>query len=216
MAYVQSVKDGQLVDTTASATSDSTAKTKGGNTLGQQDFLELLVAEMQYQDPLEPQSNTDYIAQLATFTQVQDIEEMQSVVENMRGSNLIGKYVILNVTSKATGNTNVVAGYVDYVTYENGNTYLSVNNGLYSLDDLDTVTTKDYQEMAVLVTEFSQMIADLPDAENVTLVNEEAIKEARTLYDSMTKDQKGYVDPADVKKLEAAEERIKEIKGSTD
>ena len=81
---------------------------------------------------------------------------------------------------------------------------------------LDTVTTKDYQEMAVLVTEFSQMIADLPDAENVTLVNEEAIKEARTLYDSMTKDQKGYVDPADVKKLEAAEERIKEIKGSTD
>lgn len=216
MAYVQSVKDGQLVDTTASATSDSTAKTKGGNTLGQQDFLELLVAEMQYQDPLEPQSNTDYIAQLATFTQVQDIEEMQSVVENMRGSNLIGKYVILNVTSKATGNTNVVAGYVDYVTYENGNTYLSVNNGLYSLDDLDTVTTKDYQEMAVLVTEFSQMIADLPDAENVTLVNEEAIKEARTLYDSMTKDQKGYVDPSDVKKLEAAEERIKEIKGSTD
>ena len=76
MAYVQAVKDGQLVDTTASATSESTSKAKNGNTLGQQDFLELLVAEMQYQDPLEPQSNTDYIAQLATFTQVQDIEEM--------------------------------------------------------------------------------------------------------------------------------------------
>ena len=110
MAYVQAVKDGQLVDTTASATSESTSKTKNGNTLGQQDFLELLVAEMQYQDPLEPQSNTDYIAQLATFTQVQDIEEMQGTVENMQGNNLIGKYVLLNVTSKATGNTNVIAG----------------------------------------------------------------------------------------------------------
>ena len=103
MAYVQAVKDGQLVDTTASATSESTSKRpKNGNTLGQQDFLELLVAEMQYQDPLEPQSNTDYIAQPATFTQVQDIEEMQGTVENMQGNNLIGKYVLLNVTSKAT------------------------------------------------------------------------------------------------------------------
>ena len=45
MAYVQSVKDGQLVDTSASATSESTSKTKNGNTLGQQDFLELLVAK---------------------------------------------------------------------------------------------------------------------------------------------------------------------------
>ena len=213
MAYVQSVKDGQLVDTSASATSESTSKTKNGNTLGQQDFLELLVAEMQYQDPLEPQSNTGYIAQLATFTQVQDIEEMQGTVENMQGNNLIGKYVLLNVTSKATGNTNVIAGYVDYVTYENGKTYLSVNGGLYSLDDLDTVTTKEYQEAVVVVSQFSQMVNALPETEDLALTDEEAIKEARTLYDSMTTTQKGYVNSDDVKKLEAAEARIKEIKG---
>ena len=206
MAYVQAVKDGQLVDTTASATSESTSKAKNGNTLGQQDFLELLVAEMQYQDPLEPQSNTDYIAQLATFTQVQDIEEMQGTVENMQG------YVLLNVTSKATGNTNVIAGYVDYVTYENGKTYLSVNGGLYSLDDLDTVTTKEYQEAVVVVSQFSQMISALPETEDLALTDEEAVKEARTLYDGMTTTQKGYVSSEDVKKLEAAEARIKEIK----
>ena len=198
MAYVQAVKDGQLVDTTASATSESTSKTKNGNTLGQQDFLELLVAEMQYQDPLEPQSNTDYIAQLATFTQVQDIEEMQGTVENMQGNNLIGKYVLLNVTSKAT--------------YENGKTYLSVNGGLYSLDDLDTVTTKEYQEAVVVVSKFSQMISALPETEDLALTDEEAVKEARTLYDGMTTTQKGYVSSEDVKKLEAAEARIKEIK----
>lgn len=216
MAYVQTVQNGELVDTSASGLSDSTTKTSNGNTLGQQDFLELLVAEMQYQDPLEPQSNTDYIAQLATFTQVQDIEEMQGTVENMQGNNLIGKYVILNVTSKATGNTTTVAGYVDYVTYENGKTYLSVNDGLYSLDDLATVTTKDYQEMAVIVTEFSLMVADLPDPENVMLVNEEAIKEARTLYDSMTTEQKKHVNPDDLQKLVDAEKSIAELKGSTE
>ncbi len=215
MAYVQTVKDGQLVDTTASATSESTTTSKkNGNTLGQQDFLELLVAEMQYQDPLEPQSNTDYIAQLATFTQVQDIEEMQGTVENMQGNNLIGKYVLLNVTSKATGNTNIVAGYVDYVTYENGKTYLSVNGGLYSLDDLDTVTTKEYQEAVVVVSQFSQMISELPETEDLALTDEAAVTEARKLYDSMTSTQKGYVSSDDVKKLEAAEARIKEIKNN--
>ena len=206
MALVQAVENGKIKESTTETT------TSAGNDLGYDEFLQLLCAEMQYQDPLEPQSNTDYIAQLATFTQVQDIEEMQGTVENMQGNNLIGKYVLLNVTSKATGNTNVIAGYVDYVTYENGKTYLSVNGGLYSLDDLDTVTTKEYQEAVVVVSQFSQMISALPETEDLALTDEEAVKEARTLYDGMTTTQKGYVSSEDVKKLEAAEARIKEIK----
>ena len=85
MALEMQIKDGKIVDTSAAESSVSQAKERNASTsLGQQDFLELLVAEMQYQDPLEPQSNTDYIAQLATFTQVQDIEEMQGIMQNMQ------------------------------------------------------------------------------------------------------------------------------------
>lgn len=220
MALEMQVKDGKIIDTSAAESSVSQAKERNASTsLGQQDFLELLVAEMQYQDPLEPQSNTDYIAQLATFTQVQDIEEMQGVVQNMQGNNLIGKYVILEVTSKATGATNYVSGIVDYVTYENGKTYLSVNDGLYSLDDLNTVTTEDYTEAVTMAQNFTDMMKLLPDVDNLLLSDETKLTQARTYYDSMTKDQQKYVSADAVTKLtdlEARMKKLKEIAGTTD
>ena len=214
MSLIAPYVDGKLQTSTTS--SESLKNSSNKSAVDSDTFLTLLVAEMQNQDPLEPTSNTEWVSQYATFTQVEQMGEMSDSMDMLRANNLVGKEVIMKVTSVSTGETSYVRGPVDYITIEEGKPLLNIGGSSYSLDDLDTVTTKDYQEMAVLVTEFSQMIADLPDAEKVTLVNEEAIKEARTLYDSMTKDQKGYVDPADVKKLEAAEERIKEIKGSTD
>lgn len=49
---------------------------KSNSSLDVNDFLQLLVAQMQYQDPLEPTDNTQYIAQMATFTQVEATTEM--------------------------------------------------------------------------------------------------------------------------------------------
>ena len=45
-----------------------------------ENFLSLLVAEMQNQDPLEPTSNSDYMAQMATFSQVEATTEMNEKV----------------------------------------------------------------------------------------------------------------------------------------
>ena len=70
---------------------------------------------MQYQDPLEPTSNTEYIAQLATFSQLESQLSVQSTIEASSANDLVGKYVIMKVTSSTTGETSYIAGTCDYV-----------------------------------------------------------------------------------------------------
>ncbi len=51
--------------------------------LGKDAFLTLLVAQMQHQDPLEPQSNEEFIAQLSQFSQVEQLMEINSGFESV-------------------------------------------------------------------------------------------------------------------------------------
>ena len=68
MSAIAQVKDGKIVETNSQ---DSLAKANGGmNGVDKDTFLQLLVAQMKYQDPLQPTSNTEYISQYATFSQV--------------------------------------------------------------------------------------------------------------------------------------------------
>ena len=102
-------------------------------------FLQLLVAQMRYQDPLEPTSNTEFISQYAQFSQVEQLQNMAGSMDLQRASSLVGQQVRVKTTN-SSGDTNYVEGKVDYVTYEGGKAYLSVNGDLYSIDDLDTVS----------------------------------------------------------------------------
>lgn len=159
-----SVENGK-VKTTKSKKSDES----NNGTMGYDQFLTLLCAEMQYQDPLEPTSNTEYVAQLATFSQLEAMLGMQDTQKNEMANNLVGKYVILKVSDETTGKTSYVDGKVDYVMYqEDGSQMLSVNNKLYSIDTLDTVADSDYYEAIGYAKTISNMLAQLPDIENIT------------------------------------------------
>ena len=136
------VEDGKLVNAYTKKKEET-----GGSNMGYDQFLTLLCAEMQYQDPLEPTSNTEYVAQLATFSQLEAMLGMQDTQKNEMANGLVGKYVILKPTDATTGKTTYVDGKVDYVMYqEDGSVMLSVNDKLYNLDTLDTVADSDYYE----------------------------------------------------------------------
>lgn len=144
MAIIAPVdSNGVISNTTNTKNSISSTKSSTANSLDKDAFLQLLVAEMQYQDPLEPSSNTDYIAQLATFSQVEEMQNMGDTLQQNHATELVGKQVIMK-TQTADGETGYIAGKVDYVVSEEGITYLGINGKEYDVKDLDTVIDSDY------------------------------------------------------------------------
>lgn len=209
MAITAPVKDGKLeYDYTDSSKKKTEAK---GSNLGYDEFLQLLCAEMQYQDPLEPTSNTDYVAQLATFSQLEATLSMENTEQSSMANSLVGKQVILKTTNSSTGATSYVDGRVDYVMYQNSKVYLSVNNSLYPLEELDTVADSDYYDALALAKTFTKMVAQLPEVEHVTAESKSMIESVRKIYDDMTDYQKQYVDASDLKTLTELEARLKEV-----
>lgn len=122
----------------------STGKSKNSSsktTLDVDQFLQLMVAEMQNQDPLEPTDNSSYMAQLATFTQVEATKEMNVNTLQSMASDLVGKQVIMTTTQNSDG---YIGGTVDYWETINGTVYLGIGGKLYDIGDLDTVMDKAY------------------------------------------------------------------------
>ena len=84
------------------------------NEMGRDQFLELMIAQLNNQNPLEPQGNGDFIAQLAQFSTVEGIESMGSSLDDMsanfksnqaiQASSLVGKHV--TVEGKTQTNLN--------------------------------------------------------------------------------------------------------------
>ena len=76
----------------------------GKNTVTQDDFLKLLIAQLQNQDPLNPMDNQEFAAQLATFNSLGQLIDMNEKLGNMQNSqgltnqfnaaSLIGKEVV--------------------------------------------------------------------------------------------------------------------------
>ncbi len=202
--YAQQIKDGQMVDTASSVVSQE-KNTKGNSKLDQMDFINLLVAEMQNQDPLEPSKNTDYVAQMATFSQVQSLDDMKTSMAGMSADNLVGKYVTLNVTD-SKGNVSEITGKVDYVTHENGKNFISVEDNLYNVDDLVSVMDETYSDANVMAATFDNLAGQLPNAFGLGEGDAVNVAKLRFLYDSMDAYTKQFLSKSSVEKLESLEE----------
>ncbi|MDE5779556.1 MAG: hypothetical protein K2I10_13815 [Lachnospiraceae bacterium] len=143
-ADTQTKKSKNAIDTSKVASATDTKK-NGNNSLDKDAFLKLLVTQMQYQDPLEPTSNTEYMSQMAQFSSVEQMQNLNTLFTNGQAMNLTGQYVILNVPD-AAGNISQVSGLVDYVTLKDGETYFHIGEEYYKSSYLDSVVSLDYLE----------------------------------------------------------------------
>lgn len=120
--------------TSTAAQSSSQSVKLPQQTLNQNDFLNLLVTQMQNQDPMNPMSDTDFIAQMAQFSTLQQSQQTYTSIANLQANSLIGRVVTVQADG---GNANT--GTVSQVVMVNGIPNLLVNGQAYTLSELQAV-----------------------------------------------------------------------------
>ncbi len=210
MALVAPVENGKIVET-ASQTSVKKSTKSSNNGMDKEAFLQLLVAQMKYQDPLEPTSNTEYISQYAQFSQVEQMQNMSSSMDLQRASSLVGKEVYIKTTT-SSGDTKLVQGRVDYVSYENNKAYLYINEQKYSIDDLDSIVDANYLDAYNKAYNFTVKLNKLPNVNGIDSTDGESIDELEKEYNKMSDYEKSFLSKDTVTRLNKYIERLKEIR----
>jgi flagellar basal-body rod modification protein FlgD len=122
------------INNTASAIAQqsSTTSESSSSDTDKDMFLQLLVTQLQYQDPLEPVDNTEFIAQTAQFSLLEEMQSMSEEFSQNKAFQMIGKYVTASVQNPITNSMESISGYVEGVSINDGETTLDM--GDYSID----------------------------------------------------------------------------------
>lgn len=114
-----------------------TESSSGSSELGKNEFMELMLAQLKHQNPLEPQDNGEFIAQLAQFSSLEEMQSLSSTVEDvvtqfrstqaLQASAMVGKSVLAPSNVGILGNDGSMTGTID-VPASTGGLRLSVMN----------------------------------------------------------------------------------------
>jgi flagellar basal-body rod modification protein FlgD len=109
------------------------------NSLGKDAFLQLLITQMKYQDPLNPMDDRDFLGQMAQFTALEQMQNLNATFAKSQAYAMIGKTVEAMYRHPVTGEFEEVYGFVDAVTSKNGEVYLLVNGKEIPLSSVNVV-----------------------------------------------------------------------------
>lgn len=184
------IKDGVVQETASQSSVQKAAE--GSNGMDKDAFLQLLVAQMKYQDPLQPTSNTEYISQYATFSQVEQMQNMAATMELTRASSMVGKLVTVESTNNV-GETKEVEGVVEYVSYENNKAYVAIEGTLYSADDVVAILDETYYTAFELAKAFEEALGKLPMLNELSLEHKDAVTGLQEGFNNMTAYQQSFI-----------------------
>lgn len=107
---------------------------KASQELGKDDFLKLLMTQMTHQDPTEPMDNSQFIAQMAQFSSLEQMynvsngfNKMASIMQSNEAAGSLGKMVELDVEGERI--TGIAEGFT-----RGENPQIQVNGNFYKMD----------------------------------------------------------------------------------
>lgn len=120
---------------------------KVGKELGKDAFLQLLVAQLKNQDPMKPMEDASFIAEMAQFSSLEQMQNLNKTLEAQAGfqnltnaSGMIGKYVSLVTNGE---DAQVITGKVDEVRSSGGKITVLVNGAEYDASMINKVSATE-------------------------------------------------------------------------
>lgn len=102
-------------------------KRSSGDELGKNDFLNLLVTQLKHQDPLKPMEDKEFIAQMAQFSSLEQIQNLVKSSEIQQATTMIGNMIKAEVYGE--DGAELVYGRVTSARLLNSETYLTLDSG---------------------------------------------------------------------------------------
>ena len=123
--------------------SPSAAQAPTTPSLTEQDFLNILITQLQFQDPLQPMDNEQFVAQLAQFSALEinsqestEINTLLSFASSNQGIDLIGKTVEVSSGQSGTSSPTTASGKVTAVDFSTGQPLLTVQTSSNTITDI--------------------------------------------------------------------------------
>ncbi|HOV99665.1 MAG: flagellar hook capping protein [Bacteroidetes bacterium] len=139
------------IQSTNQTSSASSSATNSSSALGKEDFLNLLITQLKYQDPLNPLDGTEFAAQLAQFSSLEQLTNVNSNLEQFLSTNIAMSNSINNALA-ATFIGKEVRASTDSFKYSGEN---SVNFGYELASSAASVSIKIYDKSGTLVKTIS-------------------------------------------------------------
>lgn len=157
MPYTSSVGNTTIEDIIK--TQEASKSSRGvSDELGKDDFLKLLITQLQNQDPMEPMEDQDFIAQIAQFSSLEQMQNLNTSFSYSMGFSLMGKYISATVPDEKTGEIRYVEGEVTEVRSISGEVYLVVDGMDVPVNKISNVSETPLGYRGMEIERYNSMI----------------------------------------------------------
>lgn len=140
----------------------STTKKRNTGELGKDEFLNLLVTQLKYQDPLNPMDDKEFISQMAQFSSLEQMQNLNRSFQSSKAFSLIGKYVISSKVDEVTHEIKTVEGRVDSVKMSEGKVYVVVDDTEIEMGEITDVFDSSTVDRSIgKLSEFASLMGML-------------------------------------------------------
>lgn len=105
-------------------------------------FQELFLAQLKYQDPMEPMDNNEYITQMAQFSQVETLQTISAKLDKLGSGNSIAEAAALignEIQGLDRDSLSIVSGIASSMRVEEGDILFNIGSSEINLNDITSV-----------------------------------------------------------------------------